>query len=234
MATVPQDINDRLRRLEQELRALTTAANRRPALNQIMHGDVKIGEGGSLSVRQPGGAETFRIGEVGPVAGEHALVVRRRDGKLALSVFSGSTDGQRPQAVRIYDAQENEVFADDVEAGGLARPHLPLVMSPAKPEDWPNTNATDWTDLQVGWPEAQHPRMAVFAQGSGSGGGGDFRITVDDEVVAASSTGKPLQATFKVPNYEFGRFPEVKLQARAKSSSARVWACVQRLYGVQS
>ncbi|MFI9076070.1 hypothetical protein ACIGW8_06130 [Streptomyces sioyaensis] len=233
MASVPQDINDRLRRLEQELRALTTAANRRPALNQITHGDVKIGEGGGLSVKQPGGAETFRVGEVGPVVGEHALVVRRRDGSEALSVWNGTTTGGQAQAVRIKDAKGHELLSEDVVAGGLARPHLPVVMSPAQATGWPSTKATDWTDFQVAWPEVQHPRMEVFAQAVGNGNGGDIRITVDDQVVASGSTGKAIQATFKIPDYEFGAHPEIKLQARAKASST-VWACVQRLYGVAS
>ncbi|KIZ17323.1 hypothetical protein [Streptomyces natalensis] len=233
MATIPQDINDRLRRLEQELRALTTAANRRPALNQIMHGDVKIGEGGGLSVKQPGGAETFRVGEVGPIAGEHALVVRRRDGSVALSVWNGTTTGGQAQAFRIKDAQGHELLSEDVVAGGLARPHLPIPMSPAQPTNWPSTSSTSWTDLQVAWPEAQHPRLEVFAQAVGNGNGGDMRITVDGQVMASGTHNKPIQATFKIPNYEFGQHPEIKLQARAKTSST-VWACVQRMCGVAS
>ncbi|MFE0187730.1 hypothetical protein [Streptomyces sp. NPDC058989] len=233
MAIVPQDLNDRIRRLEAELRALTTAANRRPAMNQILHGDVKIGEGGSLSVRQPGGAETFRVGEVGPIAGEHALVVRRRDGSVALSVWNGTTSDGQAQAVRVKDAQGHELLSEDVVAGGLARPHLPIVMSPAQATNWPSTSSTSWTDLQVAWPETQHPRMDVFAQAVGNGNGGEIRITVDGQTVASGSTGKPIQTTFKIPGYEFGAHPEIKLQARAKTNSA-VWACVQQLYGVAS
>ncbi|MGW1837088.1 hypothetical protein [Streptomyces sp. NPDC002067] len=233
MATIPQDINDRLRRLEAELRALTTAANRRPALNQITHGDVKIGEGGGLSVRQPGGAETFRVGEVGPVAGEHALVVRRRDGSEAMSVWNGTTASDQPQAFRVKDAAGNELLSEDVVAGGLARPHLPLVMTPAQPTDWPSTSSTTWTDLQVAWPEVQHPRMEVFAQAVGNGKGGDIRLTVDGQTVASGTTSKAIQTTVTLPGYEFGAQPEVRLQARAKASST-VWACVQRLYGVAS
>ncbi|AIA05395.1 hypothetical protein [Streptomyces noursei] len=232
MAIIPQDLTDRIRRLEAELRMLTTAANRRPAMNQVLHGDVKIGEGGSLSVKQPGGAETFRAGEVGPIAGEHALVVRRRDGSEAISVWNGTTTSQA-QAVRIKDAQGNELLSEDVVAGGLARPHLPVVMSPAQGGDWPSTKATDWTDLQVAWPEVQHPRMEVFAQALANGAGGDIRITVDGQTVASGSTSKAIQATFKIPNYAFGAHPEIKLQARAKANST-VWACVQRLYGVAS
>ncbi|WP_411140099.1 hypothetical protein [Streptomyces sp. x-80] len=232
MAIIPQDLTDRIRRLEAQLRMLTTAANRRPAMNQVLHGDVEIGEGGSLSVKQPGGAETFRAGEVGPIAGEHALVVRRRDGSVAISVWNGTTTVQA-QAVRIKDAQGNELLSEDVVAGGLARPHLPVVMSPAQGGDWPSTKATDWTDLQVAWPEVQHPRMEVFAQALANGAGGDIRITVDGQTVASGSTSKTIQATFKIPNYTFGAHPEIKLQARAKASST-VWACVQRLYGVAS
>ncbi|ANZ19959.1 hypothetical protein O1L44_29635 [Streptomyces noursei] len=232
MAIVPQDLTDRIRRLEAQVRMLTTAANRRPAMNQVVHGDVKIGEGGSLSVRQPGGAETFRAGEVGPIAGEHALVVRRRDGSEAFSVWNGTPTGQA-QAVRIKDAQGNEIVSEDVVGGGLARPHLPVVMSPAQAVDWPSTEATDWTDLQVAWPEAQHPRMEVFAQATANGPGGDFRITVDGQTVASGPVGKPIQAAFKIPGYRFGAHPEIKLQARAKANSV-VWACVQRLYGVAS
>ncbi|UQA92857.1 hypothetical protein [Streptomyces halobius] len=233
MATIPQDINDRLRRLEAELRALTTAANRRPALNQIMHGDVQIGEGGGLSVRQPGGAETFRVGEAGPIAGEHALIVRRRDGSVALSVWNGTTADDQAQAVRIKDAQGHELLSEDVVAGGLARPHLPIPMGPAQATDWPSTSDTSWTDLQVAWPEIQHPRLEVFAQAVGNGNGGDIRITVDGQVVASGATGKPIQTTFKIPGYEFGAHPKITLQARAKASST-VWACVQRMYGVAS
>ncbi|AKA05562.1 hypothetical protein SAZ_26300 [Streptomyces noursei ZPM] len=233
MAIIPQDLTDRIRRLEAELRMLTTAANRRPAMNQVLHGDVKIGEGGSLSVRQPGGRETFRVGEVGPVAGEHALVVRRRDGSEALSVWNGTTAEGQAQALRIKDAQGNELLSEDVVAGGLARPHLPVVMTPAQGADWPSTKATDWTDLQVAWPEVQHPRMEVFAQALANGAGGDIRITVDGQTVASGSTNKAVQATFKIPNYTFGAHPEIKLQARAKANST-VWACVQRLYGVAS
>ena len=63
MARVPQDITDRLRRVEQRLRELTAAANTAPALDEIQRGDVVIGDGGQLRAETPAGRRVFAVGQ---------------------------------------------------------------------------------------------------------------------------------------------------------------------------
>ncbi|GAU67692.1 hypothetical protein SSP35_05_02590 [Streptomyces sp. NBRC 110611] len=63
MAAIPLDLLDRIRTLERQVRELAGRAHMRPALNQINHGAVRIGEGGSLDVRAPNGTQVLGVGQ---------------------------------------------------------------------------------------------------------------------------------------------------------------------------
>ncbi len=69
MPQLPEDIIDRLTRMERRIQQLSTAVNTRPALNTITGGEVeisdgtlKVTDGGTLLVQRPGSTGAmFRV-----------------------------------------------------------------------------------------------------------------------------------------------------------------------------
>ena len=79
MAFVPQDVLDRIAALEREVRTLRGRAQMRPTLNQVLNGDVTIGEGGRLIVKDPDGTTVFATGQT-PTIGDYYTTMFRDDG----------------------------------------------------------------------------------------------------------------------------------------------------------
>ncbi|XQE86719.1 hypothetical protein ACN24M_16140 [Streptomyces microflavus] len=164
MAIIPTDLLDRIRALERQVRELMGSANTTPAQNSIVGGEVVIGERGRLRVRTAGDQDLVYLGRVAPDRDEETpqqgLVVRRDDGSLALTVWTGAPDPTAVQPVRILDRRGNVIVADDTVRGGLARPYIPYSLpSPADPTRWESTTATTWTTLHRGPGLVQHPRL---------------------------------------------------------------------------
>ncbi|WP_431980799.1 hypothetical protein [Streptomyces qinglanensis] len=130
MANIPQDLNDRIRRLEQELRSLTTAANKRPAMNKILHGDVKIGEGGRLIAEAPSGKAVFSTGQA--KAGDWYARLAREDGSAGVTVGANTYDGDDVrQMVRLWSREGKPIVMDDYYADRyLGRPSLSIPFQP--------------------------------------------------------------------------------------------------------
>lgn len=161
MPQLPEDIIDRLTAMERRIQQLSTAVNTRPALNTISGGEVRISDGGSLSVVEPvNGTKILGVGAWSPT--EYGLEIKRKSGKTVLSVRNVVT-GDYDQAFRVFDSFNNEIVADDVVAGGLARPWLAMLP----PQDtsttrWPQTNATGWTTVARSFNPIWQPKMRLY------------------------------------------------------------------------
>ncbi|MGD9485022.1 hypothetical protein WDH52_17490 [Streptomyces sp. TRM70308] len=237
MAIIPTDLLDRLRALERQVRDLMGSANTAPPMNRISGGDVVIGDGGRLRVRTPAGEDLLYLGRVQPDRpdGEQqqGLVVRRDDGSLALTVWTGSPDTLPDQPVQILDRKGNVVVADDAKRRGLARPYVPYPLpAPVAPARWESTGATEWTTLFRGPGIAQHPRLHCRIAAEGDAGA-EVRLLADGEQVGP--VGGPEGLTFTaVLAAEFSATVTFEVQARVAASGESVRCRPLALYGVQS
>lgn len=239
MPHIPQDVLDRIASLERQVKQLTGRAQIRPALNQVLSGDVTIGEGGQLKVRAAGGIEHFRVGhlgtyyqdENGETAREFGTIIRRRDGSVALSIWNGQ-DAVNPQVIRIIDAKGNEIIAENIEQGGLHRPHLAQPWTDTNAARWPRTTDTSFETLQEAHIETEHGKVRISASKAIDGGtnGGEIRIVINGSTLATSSG--DIDDTFAVPNFTYGELLTVELQARRTGSTSGVWATFNRLHCV--
>lgn len=238
MPQVPQDVWDVIRDLQNQVRELSGRANIRPALNQILGGDVSIGQGGRLIVTTPGGAQILYIGKQSPAhpdsSDQQGFIVRREDGSVALSIWSAA-GGTQP--VAIWDRSANQIMVDDVTSGvGLARPYL-TYTAPTDDNiaNWPHTSAGSWTTISRSRGLTQHPRLQVRIDTSSDGGtAGQVRFSIDGTVMATVSTGTNITTTVSVPGYTYLHDTEFTIDAQRTSGSGNVYAMTRYLYGVQS
>ncbi|MEU2759398.1 hypothetical protein [Streptomyces sp. NPDC007094] len=144
MAHVPQDLLDRVASLEREVRQLRGRAQIRPALNQILAGDVRIGEGGRLIVEAPDGTRVFMTGQT-PEGDWGVGMWRATGGSPALTV--GDDNLTDAQMIRMWSRNGEVIVMDDAFADGfLGRPSIPIPMqSTAGQETSSTTTTTAWT-----------------------------------------------------------------------------------------
>jgi hypothetical protein len=183
---VPLDILDRIRVLEDRLRQVEGRTQQRPAQNQVL-GDVTISGGGRLIVQTPGGQQTLYVGSVSPAhldgSPQQGFIVRREDGSAALTVWTGAGSGA--QAVQVWDKSGNVIVADDLTAGGLARPYVSTdawFSASASPTD--TTTSTSFVTLQhLQW-KKQHPQVtAGYLVQTASGTTGEIQLIDDNSNV---------------------------------------------------
>ncbi|MFE4203964.1 MULTISPECIES: hypothetical protein [Streptomyces] len=237
MPFIPQDVLDRLTGLERQVKQLTGRANIRPALNQVLSGDVTVGEGGQLRVKAASGIEHFRVGhlgtyyqdEDGKTAKEFGTIIRRRDGSVALSIWNGQ-DAVNPQVLRLSDAKGNDIFAENIENGGLHRPHLAQPWIDSQPHRWPSTDSTSFELLQEAHVETEHAKVRIYVQTTAVGAGGELRLSINGSTIHTSSG--LIDETFTVPNFQYGELIRIELHARAKGAGSTVWATFVRLHSV--
>ncbi|MDX3841725.1 hypothetical protein [Streptomyces europaeiscabiei] len=143
MPYVPQDVLDRLAALEREVRQLRGRAQMRPALNQVLNGDVVIGEGGQLIAKTPGGIRTFIVGQT--PEGDWGVGLGREQGTAALTV--GDDVLTNAQMIRTWSRSGEVIVMDDAWADGfLGRPSMPIPMQPTSGRETSNTDTTTaWT-----------------------------------------------------------------------------------------
>lgn len=143
MAYVPQDLLDRVAALEREVRTLRGRAQMRPALNQVLAGDVLIGEGGQLIAQTPVGRRTFIVGQT--PQGDWGVGLGRESGTAALTV--GDDDLADAQMIRMWSRDGQVIVMDDAHADGfLGRPSMPIPMQSTAGQQTTNTAITTaWT-----------------------------------------------------------------------------------------
>ncbi|MYV48227.1 hypothetical protein [Streptomyces sp. SID2888] len=246
MAVVPQDLLDRISALEREVRQLRGRANIRPALNEIMHGDVVIGEGGTLQVLAPNGTGIFGVGQFGPAynhvdgSPQQGVIMQREDGTAAFTVRAiPSAQGVDTQAVAIWDRSGHQVLSDDATSGvGLGSPALPLPFQKLPPGGEQITTST-FQNCWFATVQRMNPVAAVLVEFGAAPGArcevkvqyrtaaeADFTDIATDSVTAPSGgsgiTYKTTWFTFPLDRAAFEQTVFIRVQARQASGSAGV------------
>jgi hypothetical protein len=234
MAAVPQDLLDRIRSLERQVRELTGRSQMRPALDKILHGDITIGEGGQLFAETPGGQRTFIVGQT--PQGDWGVGIGREDGTAALTVGDDINDDA--QMIRIWNrdrgAQKVIVMDDAYSDRFLGRPWIPFPMYPTANAAMQGT--TSWQYAWIGRMPAQNA-VAVLNFSSIASAGGQARITY----VAPGNSARLLETwtlpantwvnkTFTVPldDAEWGDAVLFQIEHR---NSATTGAAETRMFG---
>ncbi|MFJ7337888.1 hypothetical protein ACIQUU_32145 [Streptomyces sp. NPDC101116] len=235
MPHVPQDVLDRLAALEREVRQLRGRAQMRPAMNQVLNGDVVIGEGGRLFVRDPDGTNVFETGQ--SATGDYFTRMRRDNGALALTIGANSypDDDAPSQMVRMFSRAGDIIVMDDYHADRfLGRPWLPLQMHPTKRQAY---TGTTYADAWIGTSPAMNAVARLSLQTWAGDGGAQVQVlltyqgttTVDEwDCPANQWTGRtiiyPLHAIPFMGSFTIG------VQHRAKTNGQEVETRVYSAY----
>ncbi|MFD7647884.1 hypothetical protein ACFV5M_09510 [Streptomyces albidoflavus] len=195
MAAVPQDLLDRIRTLERQVRDLTGRAQMRPALSQIVHGTIVVGEGGQFIAQTPEGTPTFAVGQT--TEGDWGIWLGRADGSQALTVGDDFNEPTQ-QMVRMWSrdkAAPNRVLVmDDAHSDRfLGRPWIPIQLHPtARQSSTQNTYEQAWWGGGPAFNPVARITVSTYANA-----GGQVRIrmnalgadptTVEEWTVAAGS-----------------------------------------------
>ncbi|GHJ26993.1 hypothetical protein TPA0910_14260 [Streptomyces hygroscopicus subsp. sporocinereus] len=248
MPYVPQDVLDRIGALEREVRLLRGRAQMRPALNQISHGRVTIGEGGSLEVLAPDGTGLFGVGAFGSGwnhpdgSPQQGVLMQREDGTTAFSVRAfpnADLGGAGTQAVSIWDRTGHQVISDDTTSGrGLGSPALPMPFQPLPAGGESITNSS-FVNCWFASVQAHNPVATVQLE-FGAAPGSTCEVKVQyrlantsswtdiatDSVSAPSSSSsavyKTAWFTFPLHGADFEQLVFVRIQARQRSGTAGV------------
>ncbi|MCT9090582.1 hypothetical protein N4G70_17215 [Streptomyces sp. ASQP_92] len=245
MAAIPQDLLDRIRALEREVRTLTGRANIRPALNEITNGKVKIAEGGSLEVYSPSGVGLFGVGQFGPFYNhpdgtpQQGIAMQREDGTTAFTIRANptaQTGGAMTQAISLWDRNGHIVIGDDTTSGrGIGSPALPL------PFQRLNTDIVITSSSFVGcWfagVQAHNPVASIQLE-FGAGGGSTCEVQVQYRLSSEANwsnmgTGsvtapandvawKSQWWSFPLDRADFEQLVYFRVQARQKSGTSGV------------
>ncbi|MFE1839221.1 hypothetical protein [Streptomyces sviceus] len=239
MTYVPQDVLDRLSALEREVRQLRGRAQMRPALNQILNGDVRIGEGGRLIAEAPNGNTIFMTGETDQ--GDWAVgIARPTDGTAALTVGDENNDSGAGQMIRIWNrdtGDRNVILMDDAFSERfLGRPWMPIGLYPTARQSYTGTAYdTAWWGAS---PAHNAVAVIVVFTYAGTGGGqvkitatpsGDTARTLAEYDVAANTW---TQRTIEVPldRVELLQTVVWDVSHRAKTSGQNVETRLYRAY----
>ncbi|GAA1406293.1 hypothetical protein GCM10009639_54020 [Kitasatospora putterlickiae] len=150
MAVQQEDILDRLRRIEEQLRETTGRAQIRPPQNTASGGDLVVGGTRALRVLQASGVgDQMLFGQDGA---QRVGRIWRTDGTIALEVAAA---GAGPQTVTVYDGAGHPVLGDD-RVWGLARPWVPIPLASAL-----TFTSAAWTTIHRGTWHAHHPVVAA-------------------------------------------------------------------------
>ena len=247
----PQTLARKVAALEREVRELRAA--RRLESATVGAGGVRIINGGRLAMDTVPGVRMVDIGSITDGRFNHpdgrpqqAMWLRREDGTLIMSCFSGI--GTEQQAWNFYDRDGRSVFSEDTVSGsGLARPYLPVPMAPAYQggwDYWPRTSSTTAQELWTAKMYKQQPKLIVTFRAAVDTSGATG--VVDLTVGLANTTNVVASATvaFSVDYFTFGPIDltayahmqqlDVKLRAYRTAGTGTVRASLLSAYTVQS
>ncbi|MER6360106.1 hypothetical protein [Kitasatospora sp. NPDC001527] len=242
MAAIPQDLLDRIRTLERQVRELSGRAQTRPALDRIQHGPVVIGEGGTLTVQDADGTPMVYIGDLDMPrpngAPQYGVLISREDGTLALAMFSGGT---QPQGLDIYDNRGNTIFTEDRVNGGLAVPYLHTPF-------YPDGDLDRYARTQSGSPESlwtaphvrYHPMLTVAAYAASDvGTTGAAQVYVDGQPWGEQhnlNSGDWIYVTDgpKLCPGKYGDITRVEIRAWRTGGAGNVYTCAAGAIGTQT
>ncbi|MDX2986361.1 hypothetical protein [Streptomyces caniscabiei] len=229
MAYVPQDVLDRLAALEREVRTLRGRAQMRPALNQVLNGDVVIGEGGRLFVRDPDGTAVFETGQ-SPSVGDYFTAMRRDTGDIAFAIGANSyPDDDAPrQMVRIWDRNQNVIVMDDYHSDEfLGRPWIPVQLHPTERQDY---TGTTYQPAWQGTTPAHNAVLYLSLTTYANTGGAQVRVVLThngvetelDEWDCPANTWTGRTITRPLDGLQFLSYFSLRIEHRAKSASQNV------------
>ncbi|MBZ6258120.1 hypothetical protein KVH22_21630 [Streptomyces olivaceus] len=243
MPFVPQDVLDRLSKLEREVRQLRGRSQMRPALDQVTNGRVIIGEGGTLEVLAPDGTGLFGVGQFDPFydhtdgTPQQGTVIQREDGSPAFTVRAvPSSLGVDDQPVIMWDRTGHGVLADDATSGrGLGSPALPLPFQPLPPGGEVITTST-FQSCWIATVQRMNPVAAVAPEfGAAPGSRCEIRVqyrlaaesgwtdVATDSVTGPGSasgvTYKSPLITFPLDRADFEETVLIRIQARQVSGT---------------
>ncbi|MFK0108509.1 hypothetical protein [Streptomyces sp. NPDC091217] len=234
MPYVPQDVLDRIAALEREVRQLRGRAQMRPALNQVLNGDVVIGEGGRLFVRDPDGTAVFETGQ-SPTVGDYFTTLRRDTGALALTIGANSypDDDAPTQMVRVWDRNRNVIVMDDYFSDEfLGRPWMPVQLHPTERQSY---TGTTYEPAWVGTTPAHNAVLYLSMNTYANTGGAQVRVVLTHDGTetqldqwdcpAAAWTSRAI--TYPLDGLQFLSYFTLRIDHRAKSASQN---CETRLY----
>ncbi|RMB83640.1 hypothetical protein [Streptomyces shenzhenensis] len=238
MAYVPQDILDRIAALEREVRTLRGRSQMRPALNQVLNGDVVIGEGGRLIAKAPNGNRIFLTGQT--PAGDWAVgIARPTDGTPALTVGDEDATGSG-QMIRIWNrdpALRDVIVMDDAYSERfLGRPWMPIGLYPTARQS--NTS----TSYDTAWwgSSPAHNAVAVIVIFTYAGtGGGQVKVSMTPSGGTAQTLAEYdvpattwVQRTIEAPldGVEFLQSVVWDVSHRAKTSGQNIETRLYRAY----
>lgn len=238
MPHVPQDLLDRVASLEREVRQLRGRAQIRPALNQVLNGDVTIGEGGRLLVQDPDGDAVFETGQ--SAAGDWYVTMRRDDGTPAIGIGANTYPGDDAvaQMVRVFNREGRPIIMDDYYADSyLGKPYVPVPM--VSPMDF--TSDTE-TALHSGYLLVQHKVLYVNGQITGpSGTSARMRLTVDGDEYGSwtlTSTATALEISERLPlaasDHPYGSGAVVVLWGQRTGGTGSVRLRVRGVWGMHT
>ncbi|MGW1761007.1 hypothetical protein [Streptomyces mirabilis] len=238
MAYVPQDVLDRLAALEREVRQLRGRAQMRPALNQVLNGDVVIGEGGRLIAEAPNGNRIFMTGQT--PAGDWAVgIARPTDGLAALTVGDEDASGAG-QMIRMWNRDQgvrDVIVMDDAYSDRfLGRPWMPIGLYPTARQSYTGTTYdTAWWGAS---PAHNAVAVIVIFTYAGTGGGqvkvsatpsgGITRTLAEYDVAANTWTQRTIEAP--LDGVEFLQTVVWDVSHRAKTSGQNVETRMYRAY----
>jgi hypothetical protein len=180
--------------LWQDLKALRREFNefraaRRLEAAAIGAGGITITDGGYLKVLDTDGSIQFWVGGISPAnpdgSPQRGLIAARDDGSQAIVLARLTGNATDPQGLLIRDAQASTLFAEDVIAGGLARPYLSsdAWFGGTETPAYTTTSGTFTTLQTLPWVK-QHPRVTGhYLVQTGAGTTGELRL-VDDSNTA--------------------------------------------------
>lgn len=235
---VPQDIIDRLKALERQVRELTGRTNIRPALNTVVGGSITVKDDGTIVLLNAANEEQVVLGHHEPnVSGvpQTGVTMHRTNGSTAFSMVAPGASDQ--QYVRMFDANGKVIVSDDYN-GGLRSPWIPLpTLTNSTFSTWPSVNASAYTTIARTYVYTQHPYLSIRASmGWDSGCTGNVRVLLDGVTVATGSTNAELLVDVAIPGWTWSGTPvesEVVLQLRrvTGSGTSNVYGTVKYIYG---
>ncbi|KOG14525.1 MULTISPECIES: hypothetical protein [Streptomyces] len=143
--------------------------------------------------------------------------------------------------LRVFDAYNHELFADDIATGGLARPWLQLMppVDHVNVAKWPSTTSTSFTAIAMSFNPVWQPKMrlSMYTKAS-SGATGQVKVMVDGQPFGPTvNAGQVFDYTgllpVDLPN-KFGKVMTVEIHAVVTSASGTVYAQPVSMYGTQT
>lgn len=239
MAYVPRDLLDRVAALENEVRTLRGRAQMRPALNEILNGDVRIGEGGRLICEAENGNRVFMTGQ--DSEGDWAVgMARSVGGTSALTVGDEYNQTGARQMVRMWNRDEvepNVIVMDDAFSDQfLGRPWIPIGLYPTEHQTY---NGSAYNTAWWGNSPAHNAVAIIEVHTLAPAGGAQVKITATPsggttrtlaEYDAAPNTWTGRAITAPLDGVDFLQWVTWDVSHRAKTNGQNVITRLYRAY----